>query len=114
MTQAEIQTMLDGVGIPTAYYQFPNGTEVAPPFICFYFDSSNDVYADNSNYQRIDHLVIELYTREKDFGLERTLEDILRSHGLTWSKSETFLDDDLMLYDSYDIDILITEELNNG
>jgi len=110
MTYADVQTMLKRIGIPTAYYQFPEKTEISPPFICFYYSDSRDLYADNRNYQKIEHLVIELYTREKDFDLEASLESVLRDAELTWMKEETYLDDQQMIVNVYDTDVIITEE----
>lgn len=107
MTYAEIKTMLDGVA-PTAYYQFPiPGKE--PPFICFYVDESNDLKADNINYQKVDHVVVELYTREKNFPLEAQLEEAFRNKMLTWDRLETFLDDERLWLQTYDLNVIITE-----
>ena len=115
MTYAEVKTMLDAVeissnvSVPNAYYQFEDDTGIIPPFICFYFTGSRDLYADNTNYQKIDHLVVELYTKEKDFTLEAKLEGVLNSNGLTWSREETHLDDERMYVEVYDMDVIITE-----
>ena len=68
MTFKEISTMIKNIGLPFAYYQFPEGTAEAPPFICFYYSNDDDFKADDSNYQKIEHLNIELYSDEKDFG----------------------------------------------
>ena len=62
MTYRQVAEMVSSIGVPYAYYQFPNNTGIAPPFVCFYFDSSNDFAADNVNYQRIRPLTLELYT----------------------------------------------------
>lgn len=115
MTYSNVKTMLDAVeissnvSVPNAYYQFEDDTGIIPPFICFYFTGSHDVYADNSNYQKIDHLVVELYTKEKDFTLEAKIEGVLNSNGLTWSREETHLDDERMYVEVYDMDVIITE-----
>ena len=114
MTRKEFKTMLGTLGKPTAYYQFPNGTNTAPPFICFYATNSNDMIADNTNYQRIDHMVIELYTRNKDFELEESLESLLNQNGLVWVKAEQYLDDEQMFVAVYDTDSVITEEITNA
>jgi hypothetical protein len=105
--------MLNSIGLPYAYYQFPDNTEQPPPFICFYYDSSRDLMADNKNYQKIERLVVELYTKEKDFSTEATVESTLTSNGLTYSRAEQFLDDQHMMVEVYDIDVLITED-NDG
>ena len=113
MTYADVKTMLDqveisqGVSVPNAYYQFEEDTGIVPPFICFYYTGSRDVYADNSNYKKIDHLVVELYTKEKDFTLEAALESVLKASGLTWTREETRLDDERMYVEVYDMDVII-------
>ena len=114
MTNKEFKTMLDGLEIPTAYYQFPEGTAIAPPFICFYASQSNDMIADNTNYQRIDHMVIELYTRNKDFETEEKLEKLLNQNGFVWVKEQEFLGDEQMFVAVYDTDSVITEEVTNA
>lgn len=112
MTTQEVKTMLDSVGIPTAYYQFPE-TQQGPPFLCFYYESDNDMKADDENYVQINRLIVELYTDNKDFELEKTLEGVLRSAGLVWAKEEAHLDDERMFEVIYGMDVIITEE-NNG
>lgn len=114
MTYKEVNLMVASIGKPCAYYQFPEGTDTAPPFICFYFDSSSDLAADNTNYQRIRPLVIELYTDNKDFALEETVETTLNSNGLVYSREETCLDSEKMNMVTYTTEIVITEETNNG
>lgn len=110
MTYKEVKTMLDGVRIPNAYYQFNKKTGQQPPFICFYYSENNDFVADNLNYQKIEHLIIELYTDNKDFGLEQTVETILNANGLVYSRQETPLDDEQMYMVIFETDVLITEE----
>ena len=50
MTFKEISTMIKNIGLPFAYYQFPEGTAEAPPFICFYYSNDDDFKADDSNH----------------------------------------------------------------
>ena len=114
MTYKEIATMLETVGIPSAYYEFPDGTDVAPPFLCFYFSNDNDFAADNTNYQKIEHLVIEVYTDNKDFDLETTVESTLNSNDLVYTKSESYIGSERMYVEIYEADVIITEETTNG
>ena len=109
MTYKQIAEMIASIGLPYAYYQFPNNTELQPPFICFLFDSSNDFAADNTNYQRIRPLSIELYTDNKDFTLEQTVENVLNQNGLVYSREETFLDSEKMYMVTFQTNIIITE-----
>ena len=110
MTYKEVATMINSIGIPYAYYQFPDGTGQACPFICFFFSDSNDLAAENTNYQKIRPLNIELYTDNKDFALEETVENVLNSNGLVYDRSESYLDSERMFMVVYTTDILITEE----
>lgn len=113
MTYEDVAKMVKNIGVPFAYYQFPEGTEQACPFVCFYFSGSNDLAADNTNYQRIRPLIIELYTDNKNFALEATVESVLNQNGLVYARDEAFIDSEKMNMVTYTTEIIITEE-NNG
>lgn len=114
MTYKEVATMIAGTQIPYAYYQFPVGTDQACPFICFYFTRSNDLAADDTNYQKIRQLTVELYTDNKDFATEETVESVLNANGLVYYREESYLDTENMYMVTYVAEIVITEEINNG
>lgn len=114
MTYKEVASMIAGFGLPYAYYQFPEGTDQACPFVCFYFTGSNDMTADDTNYQKIRPLVIELYTDNKDFTTEATIEAALNSSGLVYAREESYIDTERMYMVTYMTEIVITEEINNG
>ena len=106
--------MLATLKIPTAYYQFPQGTAQKTPFICFFYDGSDDFYADNKNYKKIRTLQIELYTDEKDFTLEAQVENLLDSYGLTYTVTESDIDSERMHETVYTTEINIEEETTNA
>lgn len=108
MTYREVKTMVQSIGLPFAYYQFTADTAVSPPFICFYFDESDDEPADNMNWAKIRTLYIELYTDEKDFELESTVESVLASNDQFYTRSETYLDSERMMMVSYEMKVVIT------
>lgn len=110
MTYKETAQMISSMGLPFAYYQFPEGTEQACPFVCFYFESSDDFKADNTNYQKIRPLTIELYTDNKDFSLENTIESVLEVNGFVYTREETYLSSEQMYMVTYMTEIIITEE----
>lgn len=101
MTYQEIAAMVASVGVPYAYYQFPDGTGQEPPFICFYFPESADFYADDAPYIPQAKLIVELYTDNKDFALETALERALTENGLAWKREETHLDSERMFMQAY-------------
>lgn len=108
--------MLAGLNIPYAYDHFEEGNAAAPPFICFYFDGSSDIAADDTNYQPIRRLTVELYTDNKSFTAEASVEAALNSAGLVYSRSESYLDSERMYEVTYYTDVIITPdtEENNG
>ena len=112
MTKIQVAQMIASLNKPYAYYQFPEGTAQDPPFICFFFDGADDMTADNTNYQKIEHLIIELYTDQKDFTLEATAESVLNASGLVYNKAEQFIDTEKLYLTVYDMDVVITEEQN--
>lgn len=117
MTYKEVAKMIDNIGLPFAYDHFdadPENPAPAPPFICFYFDGSADIAADDTNYQKIRPLTLELYTDNKDFSLEETVETALNSAGLVFSRLETYIDSERMYMVTFQTQIIITEEDSNG
>jgi hypothetical protein len=110
MTYQQINTLVAGIGIPYAYYSFEEGTAEEPPFLCFYYTENNDLAADNTNYQKIEHLIIELYTDTKDFALEKTVETALNAAGLVYTRDETYLSSERMFMEVFEADVCITEE----
>lgn len=112
MTYKEVSTMIKSIGLPYAYYQFPEGTAEAPPFICFYWSEDNDLKADNINYQKIERLNIELYTDNKDYENEANIETVLTNNSVVWSKSETYIDSERLYMVLYEADVIVTQERN--
>ena len=110
MTYKQVAQIIAGIGLPYAYDHFDEGNAAEPPFICFFFEGSDDFTADNTNYQRIRPLTVELYTDNKDFSLENTVETALNAAGLVFSRNETYIDSERMYEVSYETEIIITEE----
>jgi len=94
--------------IPAAYYQFPVENAPEPPFICYYYTGDNDLKADNTNYQKIRQLSVELYCDSKNFTLEKAVEDALTSNGFVYTKSEAYIDSEKMYMTTYDMEVIIT------
>lgn len=107
MTYKEINKMIEGFKLPYAYFQFPEGTGQAPPFVVFFFADIDDLYADDTNYQRIVILNIELYTREKDFDTEDVIETALAEKGLTYYKEENYISTEKMYQIAYEMEVII-------
>ena len=107
MTPQNIKTMIESVGIPYAYHQFADGTGQQPPFVCFFYGNSDDLAADDTNYTRIERLYIELYTDEKDFALEKTIETLLNANDLVFAKEQTYIDSERMHETIYTTEVIL-------
>ena len=108
MTFQEVKNMVESIGLPYAYFQFPEKTGQAPPFVCFFYTNSDDLFADNSNYQDIRRLNIELYTSTKDFALEKTIEDTLKLNGFSYYREENFIETEKIWQIAYEMEVLIS------
>jgi hypothetical protein len=112
MTYKDIADMIDEMGLSFTYYSFPIGEAPSLPYIVFYYPSNDDFGADNKNYVPIVNLNIELYTENKDFSTEQTVEDVLEAHDIFFSKTETYLTSEEMYEVLYEMQIAIEKETN--
>lgn len=110
MTVKQIATMVVDFGLPNAYHHFDEGNPTAPPYIRWYFNGIDDMYADNINFQSIPELRIELYTDYKDFENENTIETALKTAGIAYDKMDSYIDSEQMYCTTYAGDVVITEE----
>lgn len=110
MTRKDFATMVRSIGIPSAYQFFSNDTAEDPPFICFFETRDDDVKADNTNYVKIREMVIELYTAEKDFVLENTVEAVLKGAEMVYSVEAEYLDDEHLFLTVYTMEVVIDGE----
>lgn len=106
MTRETVAAMLDSAGIPVAYYAFPEQCGIQPPFMVFYY-GYNPVRADNKAYVGVTPLTVELYTENKDFTLESTIESILEAGALSFDKAETYIESEQMFEIIYNTEVII-------
>lgn len=109
MTLQQVNTMIASFGLPYAYHHFKEGSGQKPPYICFFYPSIDDLYADNINYQRISELDIELYTSNKEFAKEEMIESALKNAGFSFYKEENYIDSEKVWQIAYEMEIVITD-----
>lgn len=107
MTREEVYSMVQSIGLPCAYYQFANDTPQIPPFVVCFFLTNTDVFADQTNYVDKEVLNIELYTKNRDFELEKAVEVILNSNGFTYAKEASYVDKEHIWQISYESEVII-------
>lgn len=108
MTTKQVATMISGIGLPYAYYEFTDDTAKEPPFICFMFTDNNDTFADNENYTDQQTLVVELYTAEKSYDLENAVRSVLNQNGLPFIVNYARIDDEQLYIATFTTEVIIT------
>lgn len=107
MTLSEVQTMLEGTGLPVAYNSFTEDeikqNNIKLPFICWLNISDNNFGADNKVYHTAHHVQIELYEEYRDAVNEGKVETALADRFFT--KNETYIDDQKMYEIIYEIEV---------
>jgi hypothetical protein len=109
MTIEQINAMVETIGLPFSYYEFPEGTSQAPPFVVWFLSRDDDLKADNINYCDIEWLNIELYTSNKNFDLDKKIEDVLKANDLTYYKESSFIDSEKIWQTSFEMEVMINE-----
>lgn len=107
MQYTEVSELIAGIGLPYAYYQFPEGTAQAPPFICFLYPEGNDVHADNVNYQKVEQLVIELYQDSFNPEIEARVEEALTAAGISFDRQRAVIDSEKLFETIYTMEVLV-------
>ena len=105
----DIKTMIASIGLPYTYDSFPENIAPNPPYIVFTYPNNNDFAADTTNYVSIDTLNIELYTANKDFTTEASVEAVLNANGFFYQKTETYIRQENLFQIRY-VSEVITEE----
>lgn len=112
MTTESVFEMLKETGLPVAYYQFDDDpANPAPPlpFVCYYYQGSDDLVADGYNYVKIRPLTVELYTKDKDFDLENRVEAVFARYELPFLRTEAYVKSERMYQITYSLEVLLNE-----
>lgn len=94
MDRAEIKSLVDAAGVPTAYGWYAPGSEPERPYAVLHFLYSSDLRADNRHYARLDNWQLDLVCDRRSEATEGAVETALEGAGLCWSKTESDEADD--------------------
>lgn len=94
----EVLAMLNEIGIPFVYSHWAPGEVPDTPYICYCGTYSNPFGADGEIYKDFLNISIELYTEIKDLESEKKIRAVLDTHGIFYSRTETWIPDE-ELYD---------------
>lgn len=105
MTQEQVITMVEEMGLPYAYDHFAEGQSPEPPFLVFRFPESRNFAADGVAYYKKNRLHIELYTEYKAVELEEQIETVLEKHGIFYGKSEAWIESERLYEVLYGMEV---------
>lgn len=106
-TFREIEQIISEIGLPYAYYSFPEKEAPALPYVLFYYPRMSPETADETHHAQIYDLNVELYTKVKDFSVESAVETALLNAGMVFTKEETYLTDEHMFESLYLMEVII-------
>ena len=95
--------MLRKIQLPFAYDHFAEGEAPEPPFICYLVYGSNNMFADDSVFLKVERVYVELYTDKKDPVTEAALEVALAPY--CWDKTETYIESERLFQITYGIEV---------
>ena len=105
MNLMEFKAELEKLEIPIQYRAFESGHAPELPYILFYENDSDNVFADNHNYYDVLNVSCELYTDNKDIELETKLQKLLYDLEIEYNSQETYIDSENMYLKAYDVQI---------
>ena len=107
MTFKEVADMLALTGYPVTYLAWNEGQVPELPYICYHYTAMNPETADDTHHAQIYSLNVELYTKNKNFTVESTVESVLLNAGMVFTTEETFLSDENMYEVLYMMEVII-------
>ena len=103
MNIMEFKAELEKLEIPIQYRSFQVGHAPSLPYLIFYENDSDNIFADNSNWFDVLNVVCELYADEKDIELETKLQKLFYYNEIEYNSTETFIDSENMYLKAYDV-----------
>lgn len=103
MNLMEFKAELEQLEIPIQYRAFESGQAPELPYLIFYENDSDNVFADNSNWFDVLNVACELYTDNKDIELETKLHKLFYDNEIQYNSTETYIDSENMYLKSYDV-----------
>ena len=103
MNLMEFKAELEKLDIPIQYRAFSVGQAPELPYLIFYENDSDNVFADNSNWFDVLNVICELYTDEKDIELETKLHKLFYDNEIQYNSTETYIDSENMYLKAYDV-----------
>lgn len=107
MTEKEFKELLEDTDLEVTYHSWPIGQAPELPYLVYRYPQTDNFNADDTVYQQINNVDVELYTNSKDFATEKAVEAVLDGASIPWQKSENYIETERMYQTVYEMEILI-------
>lgn len=105
--EQKVKNCMEAVGLPYRYYQFKEGEGVPPPFLVYYFPSTDNFKSDNKVSTKINTIVVEYYYDQRDESEQLKIEEKFNENDFTWEKTEeTYIEKEYIFVVYYSIAVL--------
>ena len=104
-----IKKIADTIGCDYHYYTEEEAGVVKTPYLLFDYPQSNDMYADDANFQRIQTVRIEYDSKQKAFRAEKDIEALLKDAELSYTKESTMYEGQSAYGVMYEMEVVINE-----
>ena len=86
MARSDAATLLATTGLPVVYDSWPDGSTPTFPCIRYVQDASNDFYADDAHYCKVDAWSAFLVSESKDDTSEAAIESAFDEAGVAYAR----------------------------
>lgn len=112
MNQIQMIALLDTLSVPSFYDHATEGQSL--PFIAIHTDQPDNFSADNYVYCEKWNFRIDLYTVKKDLKLESEIKALLNDNGISWVKTEQYIDSENIWEVEFEFEVLGNETPEGG
>lgn len=104
ITLKQLCGLVDSLGIPWANQRFDTD-EPEPPFICLVAGISEAAYADNRSFIEWMPYDVALYTRQRDYSIEKKIADALDAEECAYTLSITQIDNEKLIEAAFSVNV---------
>lgn len=105
MTLEQLSTILQKTKYPVALQAFPKKSAPAMPYICYEVPQANNFFADGVVYFSASRAYVTLYTTVRELTVEQTVETVLGSHQIPWTKDAVYNEREKCFEILYEIEV---------
>ena len=103
MTYQELLDILETTDVPFAFHHWEKPPR--PPYGVYFDDYSDNFSADCTVFLEVDHIMIELYQRQRDKAVEARISTALTAAGIYWEKDAQYLPTERLYQTTFEIEV---------